>query len=61
MINEGWGVVSQVGFWGWVSCSVGLILRSFPRRETFLASRGLAWGTGLVLFFVVWVVGMLKA
>lgn len=61
MINEGWGVVSQVGLWGWIGCTVGLILSSFPNRESFLTRKAKNWGIGTVLFFFSWVVGMLKA
>lgn len=61
MINEGWGVVSQIGLWGWIACAIGFILLSFPHKESFLASRARTWGIGVVLFFLTWVVGMIKA
>ncbi len=61
MIDEGWGVVSQLGLWGWIGCVVGLILSSFPQRESFLPAKARLWGTGFVLLFAAWVVGMIKA
>lgn len=61
MINEGWGLVSQLGLWGWIGCTIGLIMSTFPRRELFLTAKARLWGTGVVLLFATWVLGMIKA
>jgi hypothetical protein len=56
-----WSVVSQIGFWGWVLATVGFIFRAMPARDTFRGRAAVCWGGGVVVFYVVWVIGMLNA
>ena len=60
-MNTGWSIVSQIGFWGWVLGSVGFILTVFPHRGSFRGREAFRWGLPLLLFYAVWVVGMLNA
>jgi hypothetical protein len=61
MKSELWSLLVVIGFWGWVLCTVGLILRSFPRQQQIIAARAARWGAGVVLFFFIWISGMLNA
>jgi hypothetical protein len=61
MINEQWAVVTILGFWAWVFCSIGFIFKTFPRRQQFIAGSAVKWGGLLVISFVVWIIGMLHA
>jgi hypothetical protein len=36
-------------------------MSTFPRRELFLTAKARLWGTGIVLLFATWVLGMIKA
>ncbi|MBJ6726327.1 hypothetical protein [Geomesophilobacter sediminis] len=58
---EWWSVVTLVGLWGWILSAVGFILRGFPRRGTFCGGRALPFGVALVIFFILWMVGMSHA
>jgi hypothetical protein len=49
------------GVWGFVLCTVGLILNGFPARGVFDARRSLKWGAALLICFVSWMVGMANA
>lgn len=61
MINEPWAIVAVCGFWGWVLTTIGFIFKAFPRQRQFAPIPGTFWGMGLVLFFCVWLIGMLNA
>jgi hypothetical protein len=56
-----WSVVSQVGFWGWLLTAVGFILTVFPGRGLFRSVAALRWGAPMLLFYLLWVVGMINA
>jgi hypothetical protein len=60
-MNTAWSIVSQIGFWGWVLGSVGFILAVFPHRGSVRGTEAFRWGLPLLLFYAVWVVGMLYA
>lgn len=61
MLNEGWALFCVMGFWGWVLVTVGFILKAFPARGKFCSKAAALWGGGVVLFYFVWVVGMINA
>lgn len=61
MINEGWAFFCIIGFWGWVLCTMGFIVKSFPTRDAFRGSAALRWGGAVVAFYALWIAGMLNA
>ncbi len=61
MINQGWAIVCELGFFGWVGCTIGFIFRAFGDDDTFHGRRALFWGVLVVLFYALWVLGMMKA
>jgi len=61
MINENWALLCEAGFWGWTTSAAGFLLASFPARGVFRGGSALRWGGALVVFFSLWIVGMLKA
>jgi len=60
-MNTAWSLVAQAGFWGWLLVTVGFILTVFPHRGTFCGAKAFRWGIPLLLFYLVWVVGMLRS
>ena len=60
-MNTAWSIVAQAGFWGWLLGTVGFILTVFPQRGSFRGASAFRWGIPLLLFYVVWVVGMLNS
>jgi len=56
-----WGMICLAGVWGFVLCTIVLILQGFPARGRFDRPRALKWGVGVVLCFTVWIIGMLNA
>jgi len=61
MIHEGWALICEIGLWGWVAAAAGLILQAFPSRDTFKKRPAAFFGGGLLLFSVLWCIGMLNA
>lgn len=60
MINETWGFCCIVGFWGWVLSTVALITKSFPRRGVFLNRTATVWGAAVLVFYCLWIAGMVN-
>ncbi len=58
-----WSIVVEVGLLGWLATMGVLIVRLFRRdsgRRAAVSSR-IAWGVLSICFFVLWIIGMLKA
>ena len=53
-----WTLVCLAGVWGFVLCTIGLILKGFPARGCFDRLSALKWGAGVVACFILWTVGM---
>jgi hypothetical protein len=56
-----WSIICEVGFVGWIACTVGFIFFVFTGGRGFRAKRALVWGTLIIIFYAVWIVGMLRA
>ena len=61
MFSEGWAIICEAGFVGWVGCTFGFIFRAFGEDDAFYTKRALFWGGLVVVFYAIWVLGMLKA
>lgn len=61
MADTLWSMVCLAGVWGFVACTVALILNGFTARDSFDGKSALRWGGGVLLCLVVWIVGMIKA
>jgi len=58
-----WSIIVEVGFLGWIGSVIGLLLSAHKGKQEarFLTSRAIAWETLTLIFFILWVVGMMKA
>lgn len=56
-----WSIICEIGFIGWIACTIGFILFVFAGEKGFLAKRAFVWGALVIIFYAVWVVGMLQA
>ena len=58
----GWSVVVVLGFFSWVGCAVGFIFRSYNSEGKIVKPKAsIGWGAGILLFFMIWILSMLKA
>ena len=56
-----WTMVCLAGLWGFLLCTLGLILKGFPARGVFERSSALKWGMALLFCFIAWMIGMANA
>jgi hypothetical protein len=59
--RTGWVLLTEIGFFGWLGCTVLLIARGYNREGRMNLARALPWMSGMVLFFLAWILGLLKA
>jgi hypothetical protein len=60
-MNEYWAVLSQVGLWGWIASVLCMVYLCFPSYNIFLTRNAVKYGLGVLLFFVLWIAGMMLA
>ena len=61
--NVLWAIIMEIGFLGWIGSAIGLII-TFQRRSKGSPAVPLPpflWGALIVLFFTIWLIGMMKA
>jgi len=56
-----WTITCLAGLWGFVLCTAGFILKSFPARGIFNRAAAVKWGSALVFCFITWMIGMANA
>lgn len=58
-----WSIIVEIGFLGWIGSVIGFIMFACKgdRKVRLLASKGLAWASLALIFFALWIVGMMKA
>jgi hypothetical protein len=58
-----WTVVLEIGLLGWIGSMVGFILSLFQDKERgkFILAPAFTWGGLALIFFSMWVFGMMKA
>ncbi|MEI6704447.1 MAG: hypothetical protein WCL71_13090 [Deltaproteobacteria bacterium] len=61
MSHDIWSIILLIGLAGWIASSTMLAFKAFPQKGVFDAASGIRWGGALVLFFSVWIIGMLNA
>jgi hypothetical protein len=61
MINESWALLCEIGFWGWILSTVGMIVQTFTRKDNFNKKYALLWGAGMTGFYAFWIYGMIRA
>lgn len=61
MSHDMWSVILITGLIGWLFSSIMLMLRAFPRKDVFIVSTGIRWGSAAIISFFIWIAGMLNA
>jgi hypothetical protein len=59
--HVGWSILTEIGFIGWVGATVGLLWYGVSSHGTWVWRQGVLWGSGIVVSFTLWIVGMLWA
>lgn len=57
-----WSIVLEIGFVGWVGGVLLFIWKAFREDgHKIIMKRGVFWGTIVVIFYALWIIGMMKA
>ncbi len=57
-----WSFVLEIGFLGWVCGVLAFIWRGFrDGGPQIIVKRGIFWGTIVIFFYALWIIGMMKA
>lgn len=59
--NTAWAFLGVSGFWGWISCAVLFILRGMTKSGSLRPRPAVFWGTGFIIFYSLWVLGLSNA
>jgi hypothetical protein len=62
-VSTFWRIIVEIGFLGWIGSTLGFIIFACEddRKATFLTPRGLRWSSIALIFFALWIIGMVKA
>ena len=61
MSDEMWSIITLIGLSGWVSSSIVFLFRAFPGRGLFEVREARVWGGAVLVFYGIWIAGMLNA
>ena len=56
-----WSLILEIGFIGWIMCTIIFIFRVFVGEKGFHNKKALFWGSFIILFYAMWIIGMMKA
>ncbi len=61
MINEFFAFLTVIGFLGWIGFTILFIFRAFGEKGEFYPKKAAVIGIVVAFFYLLWIVGMLKA
>ena len=50
-----------ISFLGWIGCTMGFIFGAYEKDDRFNNKKALKWGAAVVVFYALWVLGMVYA
>jgi len=57
-----WTLVLEIGFLGWIGAVIGFLAHGLTGEALRLRARpAIFWGTAVIIFFSLWIVGMMRA
>ena len=56
--HANWALTAELGFSGWVACCVLFIFRGLSKSGELQSRPALIWGTGFLIFYGLWILGM---
>lgn len=61
MINEIFAFITVTSFLGWVASVIAFIYKAFDEEGQFYPKPAIKIGLMILVFYALWIVGMLKA
>ncbi len=59
--NTAWAFLGVCGFFGWISCAVLFLFRGMTKSGGLQPRPAIFWGTGFIIFYSFWVLGLSNA
>jgi len=58
-----WTLILEVGFFGWIGSVIGLLMLGMTDGETlmFRPRPAILWGMMVVIFYIMWILGMMRS
>lgn len=60
-VNPFWSMVLLLGVIGWISTAIIFIFQAWDHEDNFNPRRALIWGVTFVVFYGVWILGLVNA
>jgi hypothetical protein len=60
-ISTFWSVVVEIGFFGWIGSTIALIFKGINDENRLNKKQALFWGIMIVIFYALWVAGLVNA
>ena len=60
-ISTFWSIVVEIGFFGWIACAFTFIFKAIDEDNRLVKRSALLWGALIVLFYAIWVTGLVNA
>jgi hypothetical protein len=61
MSSDVWSVIVIVSLVGWITSTLLFIFKAFPAKDRFEIRPARVWGGCTLLFYALWVVGLVNA
>ncbi|MBN1356825.1 hypothetical protein JXA40_11235 [bacterium] len=60
-ISTFWSVVVEIGFFGWIGSTIAFIFKGFDDQNNLVKNKAFFWGVLIVMFYALWVAGLVNA
>lgn len=60
-ISTFWSVIVEIGFLGWVSSTIAFIFKGIDKQNRLVKKKALVFAILIVVFYALFVTGLLKA
>lgn len=60
-ISTFWSIVVEIGFFGWIASAFAFIFKAIDEENHLNKRNAAIWGGLIVLFYAIWVTGLVNA
>lgn len=55
-----WAVLAVIGFFGWIACALLFVVKAISKTGKVSARPAIAWIAGFIVFYGLWILGLLN-
>ncbi len=60
-VSTFWSLIVVAGFLGWIGSVISFIFRAIDENDHLINRRAIFWGSLTILFYALWVIGLVNA